>query len=102
MATCPMEVNKRMRTTEKIYINLMRAVDFINVNMQTASRIEKQNKEILERLEIVENALLSVHDHMNDCAKFKVSEEKSASELMQEGIDNILGYQWPKKKGGNG
>ena len=62
---------------------------------------KKQYKEIMDRLECIEKTLLSVHDHMNDCARFKMSEEKDASELMQEGIDNILGYQWPKKKGGN-
>lgn len=60
---------------------------------------KKQYKEIMERLERIEKTLLAVHDHMNDCAKFSC--EKSASELMQEGIDSIMGYQWPPKKGGN-
>lgn len=61
----------------------------------------KQWKELLQRLDRIENTLLAVHDHMNDCAKFTVNRDKGASELMQEGIDNILGYQWPPKKGGN-
>lgn len=63
---------------------------------------KKQYKELLKRLDRIEQTLLAVHDHMNDCAKFKVSHDKGASELMQEGIDNILGFQWPPKKGGNG
>jgi hypothetical protein len=60
---------------------------------------KKHYEEIMDRLDRIEKTLLSVHDHMNDCAKFKVSEGKSASELMQEGIDNILAYEWPPKRG---
>ena len=60
---------------------------------------KKQYKELLERLERMEKAVIAVHDHMNDCAKFKVSDNRSASELMQEGIDNIMGYAWPPKRG---
>ncbi len=63
---------------------------------------KRQWKEILLRLARIEETLLAVHDHMNDCAKFGIAcEKKGASELMQEGIDNIMGYQWPPKKGGN-
>lgn len=62
---------------------------------------KKQYKEIMDRLDRIEETLLAVHDHMNDCAKFKISEERDQSELVQEGIDNIMGFQWPPKKGGN-
>lgn len=65
---------------------------------------KKQYKEIMERLDRIEETLLAVHDHMNDCAKAscgKPALDKTASELMQEGIDNIMGFQWPPKKGGN-
>lgn len=60
---------------------------------------KKQYKEFIKRLDRIEATLLAVHEHMNECAKFSC--DKSASELMQEGIDNIMGYQWPPKKGGN-
>lgn len=62
---------------------------------------KKQYNEILKRLDRIEQTLLVVHEHMNECAKCNMPAEKGASELMQEGIDNILGYQWPPKKGGN-
>lgn len=65
---------------------------------------KKRYKEIMDRLERIESELLVVHDHMNDCAKNscgKRAPDKTASELMQEGIDSIMGYQWPPKKGGN-
>ena len=60
---------------------------------------KKQYKELIKRLDRIEQTLLAVHEHMNDCAKFAC--EKSASELIQEGIDNIMGFQWPPKGGGN-
>lgn len=70
--------------------------------MNALSHLDERQKDLHRHIEVMEKAVLSIHDHMNDCAKFKVSDERSASELMQEGIDAILSYEWPKKKGGNG
>lgn len=55
-------------------------------------RIEERQKEILDRLQAIE-----VNGQHGDTE----SSVNSASALLQEGIDNIMGYQWPPKKGGN-
>lgn len=55
-------------------------------------RIEERQKEILARLQAIE-----VNAQHGDTE----SSVNSASALLQEGIDNIMGYQWPPKKGGN-
>ena len=53
-------------------------------------------KRLEERLDALEIALLA----LEQCVE-QGQEESKQSELMQEGIDNILGYEWPPKKGGN-
>lgn len=70
--------------------------------MNAVSLLDKRQEDLHRRMEVMEKAVLSIHDHMNDCAKFKVPDERGASELMQEGIDAIMSYEWPRKKGGNG
>lgn len=53
-------------------------------------------KRLEERLDALEIALLALEQRVE-----QGQEESKQSELMQEGIDNILGYEWPPKKGGN-
>lgn len=55
-------------------------------------RIEERQEEILRRLEAIEGKVVDGDTE---------SSVNSASALLQEGIDNIMGYQWPPKKGGN-
>lgn len=67
---------------------------FVNLKrvLLTLMRIEEQQEEILRRLETIEEKV-----QYGDTE----STANSASALLQEGIDNIMGYQWPPKKGGN-
>ncbi len=52
-------------------------------------------KQLEERIDALEIALIALEQRVE-----QERDEVKQSELMQEGIDNILGYEWPPKKGG--
>lgn len=53
-------------------------------------RLEEGQREILNRLNKLEQD------------KPAAEPESRQTEWMQQGIDNILGYEWPPKRGDNG
>lgn len=63
---------------------------------------KKHRKEVLRRLDNIEancSSIIALLEYK--VAAIQAEEERKQNEWLQEGIDSIMGYQWPPKKGGN-
>lgn len=70
--------------------------------MFTLKKILLSLYRIEDQLKAIFRVLKSIKDNSANGASPEDSTENTASALMQEGIDNIMGYQWPPKRGDNG
>ena len=53
-------------------------------------------KKLESRIEVLERTVLSL---CGEIERLNEAEDSKRSELLQEGIDNIMAYEWPPKRG---
>lgn len=75
-----------MRRKKKIQID-----DLTIALLRTNQRVD----DLVKRVKVLEEELNKTKAELN------VEVTSNASTLLQEGIDSIMGFQWPPKNGGN-